>query len=202
MDFIGLIASARRDQGHCRCIECCNQLLFRPMEMQDFIGLYGTKTDEELLRLSLRSEQLTMEASSALTSELARRGINSTERLATFRDEEARQKVEDDKNLGTLFLIHPYGIGRKRFGEAEYVFSSETGIERFKTTVFIVLFWFPLIPTGTYMVERNRKFLATNVLILEKLSLDWEQVVKVWVVAAVSILGLSWVVKILHGLLY
>ena len=33
-------------------------------------------------------------------------------------------------------------------------------MERFKTTVFVVLFWLPLIPSGTYLVERKREFLS------------------------------------------
>jgi hypothetical protein len=167
------------------------------MEIQDLAKEYQSKTDEELLRLELVSEQLTPEANVALANELARRRINATDRLNAFREEEAQSQVEQDRNPGRLFLVHPWGIGRKRFGKAEYVYSSETSMERFKTTVFVMLFWFPLIPSGTYLVERRRKFLSNEMTFLEKLPLDWEQVLKVWVVAAGSLLALIWIFKLL-----
>ena len=83
-----------------------------------------------------------------------------------------------------------------RFGTANRVYDPGTDIERFKTTIFILLLCFPLIPTGTYLVERNRA-LPDKVTGLEKLPLDWEQVLKVWVVAAGSILGFIWLIKII-----
>ncbi len=68
-------------------------------------------------------------------------------------------------------------------------------MERFTTTVFVVFFYFPLVPTGTYLAERERGFFANPITFLEKLPLDWEQVLKVWVVAAGSLLALIWVFK-------
>ncbi len=47
------------------------------MLIQDIARAYETKTDEELLQLATESEQLTLEAHSALTTELARRRIDS-----------------------------------------------------------------------------------------------------------------------------
>lgn len=85
--------------------------------------------------------------------------------------------------------MHPYGIGRKRFGKADRIFNPETGRERFKTTVFIVLLWFPLIPTGTFLVERKRRFLSSPITFVERLPLDWEQVLKVWIVVAAMLLA-------------
>jgi hypothetical protein len=57
------------------------------MQIQELIKSYETKTDEELLHLAAISEQLTPEAHSALTSELARRRIAVTERLEAHIDE-------------------------------------------------------------------------------------------------------------------
>jgi hypothetical protein len=51
------------------------------MQIQDLIKSYETKTDEELLRLAASSGQLTPEANSALTGELAKRRIDVTKRL-------------------------------------------------------------------------------------------------------------------------
>jgi hypothetical protein len=57
------------------------------MQIQDLTKSYQTKTDEELLHLAASSEQLTPEAHSALTSELARRRIDLTGGLEAHADE-------------------------------------------------------------------------------------------------------------------
>jgi hypothetical protein len=82
------------------------------------------------------------------------------------------------------------------------VYNPETGTERFRTTVFVVLFWLPLIPTGTFLVERERAFLSNQFTVLKRLPVDWEQVLKVWVVASASLLALIWIFKLLPRLLY
>ena len=171
------------------------------MEFQELAEEYQRKTDEELLRLALDPAQLTPEASSILNDELSKRRIN-TERLGTFGAEEEQRQEEERNDTGKLFVIHPYGIGRKRFGRAERVYNPETGMERFRTTVFVVLFWFPLIPTGTFLVERERAFLSNQMTVLKRLPLDWEQVLKVWVVVSGSLLALIWIFKLLPRLLY
>ena len=172
------------------------------MERQDLVHEYQAKTDEELLRLAFDPGQLTPEASSVLNDELALRGINSAERLNAFRDEEEQFKEEQSRDIGKLFVVHLYGIGRKRFGKAERTYDRETGKERFKTTVFVVLFWLPLIPTGTFLVERERAFLSNEMTVLKRLPLDWEQVLKVWVVAAGTLLAVIWAFKLLPRLLF
>jgi hypothetical protein len=172
------------------------------VEIQDLAGQYGSRTDEELLRLALDPEQLTPEANAVLNDELARRRINNAEQLLTFREQEEQPNEEQSRNTGKLFVIHPYGIGRKRFGKGGCIYSPETGMERFKTTVFVVLFWFPLIPTGTFLVERERRFLPNQMIVLEKLDLDWEQVLKVWVVASATLLALIWALKLFPRLLF
>jgi hypothetical protein len=139
------------------------------MDIQELAQEYESKSDEELLRLAVQVEELTPEAATALNGELAKRQI-SAENLKTFRQQEQERKAQLEKNPGSLFFLHPSGIGRKRFGRAECAYDAETRIERFKTTVFIVLFWIPLIPTGTYRVERKREFLSGEFTILEKLA--------------------------------
>jgi len=172
------------------------------VELQQLAEEYQRKTDEELLRLALDPTQLTPEASSILNDELSRRRLNTTERLGVFRVAEEQRKEEQRNDAGKLFVIHPYGLGRKRFGKAEHVYDAETGMERFKTTVFIVVFWLPLIPTGTFFVERKREFLSDQMTVLKRLTLDWEQVLKVWVVASAGLLALIWILKLLPRLLY
>ena len=143
-----------RVRGHgCLC-KSPSKASIRCLETGDFAEEYRSKTDEELLRLALDPEQLIPEANAALNGELSRRQINNTERLRAFRGEEEHRKEEQNRNPGKLFVVHPYGIGRKRFGKAERIYNPETGMERFKTTVFVVFLWLPLIPTGTFLVEK------------------------------------------------
>lgn len=165
------------------------------MNIQELGEEYRDKTDKELLRLALTREQLTPEANVALTGELVRRRIESEAHLDAAQQEEQERKAENDRSLGTLGFFPLFGVGRMRFGKGSYVYDSETGLERFKTTVFVVLFCFPLIPTGTYLVERKR-VLPDDVTGLEKLRLDGEQVLKVWVIAAGSILAFIWLIKL------
>jgi hypothetical protein len=169
------------------------------MNIQELGEQYREKTDEELLRLALGREQLTPEASLALTGELARRGIASEARLEVARKDEQERKAENERSLGTLGVFHLFGVGRIRLGNADPVYNPETGLERFRTTVFIVLFCFPLIPTGTYLVERKRGYFPDDLTVLEKLRLDWEQILKIWVVAAGSILAFIWLIKIVSS---
>jgi len=165
------------------------------MNVQELGEEYRHKTNKELLRLALAPEQLTPEAQVALTTELGARGIDGDANLEAARREEEERKAENDRELGTLGFVIPVGVGRMRFGRASRAYDPETGIERFKTTIFIVLLCFPLIPTGTYLVERKR-VLPDELTGIEKLPIDWEQVLRVWVVAAGSILGFIWLIKI------
>jgi hypothetical protein len=167
------------------------------MQIEELSREYQIKTDDELLRLALDPQQLTPEANFALTNELAKRRIHSTERLSVFREEEERRKMEVNRNPGALFFIPHFGVGRKRLGKADYSYRSETGMEQFKTTVFVVLFWLLLIPTGTYRVERKRGFLSNEMTFMEKLPLDWMQVFRVWIVAAVILIALIWGLSLL-----
>src|SRR5438445_6383162 len=168
------------------------------MEIQDLARQYQSMTDEELLRLELASEELTAEATVALRGELAKRQINGTDRLSAFREEETQRETEQASDPGRLFSI--YSIGRSRFRKSRYDYNSKTGMERFTTTVFIVVFYFPLIPTGTYLAERKRGFFSNPITFLERLPLDWEQVLKVWVVAAGSLFIFIWICRFLPWL--
>ena len=76
------------------------------MQIQDLIKSYETKTDEELQRLAASSEQLTPEAHSALTGELARRRIDVTECLEAHIDEGERGRT---RRLS--LASHPSGVG-------------------------------------------------------------------------------------------
>jgi hypothetical protein len=158
------------------------------MELQDLAREYQNRTDDELLRLAFEPADLTPEANTALNIELSKRRLNQLERLEAFRHDELQCKEEPAKDPGKLGVIH--GIGRKRFGKANYNYNSETGFEQFRTTIFIVLFWIPLIPTGTFRVERKREWISRDIIVIERLPLDWEQILKVWIVAAGGVFAL------------
>ena len=64
------------------------------MHIEDLANQYLSKSDEELLQLATVSEQLTSEAQSALTNELAKRRISLAECPKVFRDEGNQPKLE------------------------------------------------------------------------------------------------------------
>lgn len=169
------------------------------MEIQELGEQYRTKSDDELLRLAVTPADLTPEASIMLSNELSRRGINTAERLAPFREEEKKRQEEASKHTGSLFIIHPFGLGHYRFGKADRVYDPASGLERFQTTIFIVLFWLPLIPTGTFVIEKKRSFFSQRFTVLRRVPLDWRQVRRVWGVTLGALLG---VILALAVLLY
>src|SRR5579863_237844 len=57
------------------------------MQIQDFVKVYETKSDEELLQLAAAREQLTSEARLALQSELSRRQISVAEHFGASQDD-------------------------------------------------------------------------------------------------------------------
>ena len=85
-----------------------------------------------------------------------------------------------------------------RFGKANCVCNSEIDVERCQTTIFIVFLCFPLLPTGTYLVEKKRA-LPDRLTGPEKLPLGWEQILRVWVVAAGAILALIWLIELVSS---
>jgi hypothetical protein len=66
-------------------------------------------------------------------------------------------------------------------------------METFDTTVFILFFWLPMIPTASYRVTRRKEFLSGEFAVLERLPLQWEQVLTIWIVASSLVLAVIWV---------
>jgi len=172
------------------------------MEIDDLAQSYKEKSDDQLLRLALDPSDLTDEARLALSAELHTRGIDNPSQMAAFRLEEERSKEEQSKQIGHLGVYHRFGLGRLRFCKFDYKFDSESGLEQFVTTVFVVLLWLPLIPIGTYRIQRRRAFFSTPITVLERLPLNWEQVLTVWVVTMGALLVVIWVFKLLPRILY
>ncbi|HLV86508.1 MAG TPA: hypothetical protein VKV39_05985 [Candidatus Sulfotelmatobacter sp.] len=168
------------------------------MRTEDIARSFQGKTNEELLRIALHIGQLSPETTSILRAELARRRLDDPERVNSTRLEDARRRAEEANDPGTLFFFSRLGFGRIRFGKAEYTYDAETHLEKFKTTLFWVLFWFPLIPSGTCRVERRRKFFSRKIRSWEKLPLDWKQVLRVWMAATAIIFGLMLLVTLVR----
>lgn len=171
------------------------------MQRFNFPKEYESKTDEELLRLALVSDQLTEDANQALSAVLRSRGIATEERKREFQQEEAKAERRRARNVGQLGFLHFCGIGRQRYGKSNYLFNPVSRMEKFTTTIFVVLFWLPVVPTGTYRVQRKKQLFLSDMIVLEKLPLDWTQVLGVWAVTAISLLGLTLTVKFLPSLL-
>lgn len=131
------------------------------MQIQDFAKEYETKTDEELLLLTIDPSQLTDEANLALSIELRKRALSSKE-LTQFKKQENERKQKEKSDIGRLWWAWRFGIGRQRFCKGNYQFDPSSGIEEFATTVFILIFWMPLIPVGTYRVRRSKKSLSSQ----------------------------------------
>jgi hypothetical protein len=141
---------------------------------------YGAKTDDELLRLALEAGCLTPEAGLALSGELRKRQLDSPARLTEFSKEQSYYKHLDDIDIHlTSSLLHTRGIGKRAYGRFNVEIRGTS--EEYDTTVFAVVFFFPLVPMGTYRFSREQGLKQFKV--LDKKLLNWPQVALVWLKA-------------------
>lgn len=151
------------------------------LQVQDFLRNYENRSDEELLRLELERDQLTPDATLALASELSRRGLTGGEKLREFREEEDDRRKALERDTGTL--VNPWiwrGFGRWRFCKWDRKPADQPGFEEFTTTVFVIAFGIPLVPTGTFRMRCRKGFGGGRMHVIERLPLNWAQVVMVW----------------------
>lgn len=166
------------------------------LQFRDFAKEYSGRLDEDLLRLVLVSSDLTDEARLALTSELTRRGL-SEQQVREFEMEETERKQQLESETGKLFFLPHYGIGRNRFCKGDCVFDEVSGFEEFTTTIFVILFWIPLVPTGTFRVRRTKRFmLGSEMEVLRRLPMNWGQVAVVWSLTIFILLGILTALKL------
>lgn len=64
------------------------------MKVEEFAESYESRTDEDLLRLALHPEQLTPEATIALTNQLAKRRLGKPEQLKDFENQKNSVNVK------------------------------------------------------------------------------------------------------------
>ena len=161
------------------------------MDVQELAEEYRHKRQEELIRLAVDKEQLTEEARSALQAELSIRRVSSDE-ISQYRVESERSHRKEERREA---LKKFKARGRRWYGKANPTYDQETQLERFTTTVFLHWLGFPLIPLGTFRVRKKRSIWSSPIPI-QRLPLDWEQILKVWVTAAAIVLFITWAVKI------
>jgi hypothetical protein len=156
---------------------------------------YRHRTDDELLRLLSDQQDLTAEARVALRSEMASRNLSDRD-ISEFLEEERQANLQEERDAehGKLQRIKYRYL---HYGKADREYDPATNLERYSTTFYNAILLFPLIPMGTYRVERRRSWLG-RITILKKLPLDWEQVLKSWIVAAASLLILIWIWKLIN----
>jgi hypothetical protein len=80
------------------------------MDTHDLVQAYQSKTDEELLQLAADPEQLTPEAQSALTSELAKRRLDGLQHLKFEREIES-EALRQTATRGTVSRNNPHATG-------------------------------------------------------------------------------------------
>lgn len=152
------------------------------MQIQDFIREYETKSNQELLLLAIDPSQLADEANSALWLELHKRRLGSRE-IQNFQEQQRKQQKKGERQVGELWFVSHFGLGKKRIGKVNYKYYDVHKVEEFTTTIFFLVLWFPLIPVGTYRIRRQKSLFANRFSVVAKPPLDWSHVMRVWAVA-------------------
>src|SRR5271165_2673902 len=145
---------------------------------------YGRKTDDELLALAADVDALTQEVRSTLLDELKHRSLDPPSRLEQFRAEQRKHELIDEVDRAHRPTI--YGIGCRIFGRAN-VETLGTNQE-YDATIFVVVFYVPLIPLGTYRFVRTQG--GSRIEALHKTDLNWSQVAVVWAKSLAVILAI------------
>jgi hypothetical protein len=174
------------------------------VEMVNFAEAYQHLSDDEILRLAADRENLLDEARQALDGELHRRGLTAssiTEYQGDVEQAEMRQQ------LGNLPFIFPYGLGKRLFGKRSRVVDPNSKWEEFDTTLWMVIFWVPMVPIATYRVRRPlRKTAIRNPLASYKFTAvgrkdrDWRLILQTWGWFCLTVVALIGLLRILARL--
>jgi hypothetical protein len=148
---------------------------------------YSAKSDDELLSLALEANLLTDEARGALSAELRRRNLDSPEQLANFSQEQIHYKHLEDIDIGNLGLSG-HGMGRRLYGRSNVEIHGTA--EEYNSTVFAVVFFFPLVPMGAYRLLREQG--SKEFRVLAKKPVDWIEVGIVWLKALAIVAVIPW----------
>ncbi len=157
-------------------------------QIQNFEREYSSRTDDDLLRLAWAPQDLVEDARVALRTEMDRRGLKAADIDAARYEQEKQEEQLEREKADRLLQVQWSGIGFARFCKWDRIYDPDSRTEEFTTTRFFILLQFPLIPLGTYRVRRKKGFFE-KAQILEKLPLNWNQVLWVWMLALLVLLG-------------
>ncbi len=146
------------------------------MEAASLAEHYRELDDDALLRIAADRKDLTPEAAMALDAELSARRLNQSQidelvtgdRLAERR--EAR-KTAQKWSVNGLTQLHGHWHAQKKMHA-----------ELYTATSFVTIFWFPLIPIGSFKVighQGLRRWYASSK-VIERIPMDWQQVLWIW----------------------
>lgn len=121
--------------------------------------------------------------------ELNRRNLSSHGQIEASAAEEKTYKHLDEINVRNLGLSHR-GIGKKFYGKFNREFAGLR--EEYDTSLFAVVFYFPLFPMGTYRCAREQN--SGTFEIMDKKALDWGQVALVWIKALAITLAIAFAI--------
>ncbi|HEX4309843.1 MAG TPA: hypothetical protein VHZ25_07430 [Acidobacteriaceae bacterium] len=167
----------------------------------DLAREYGSRSDNDLLRLIRIEDQLTPESRAALHAELEQRGLRADRNHSTPENTDQALAAYCRTQPGAMFFVPHMGIGRSYFWKSHSTVDRSTGMEVFEATVFLVLFWVPLIPLGTWRMRRKAGVFPARCEGVDRLPLDWHQIRVVWSVAGAALFALFWGAKLLPYLM-
>jgi hypothetical protein len=139
---------------------------------------YAEMSEAELLHLAETREQLTALGRMALDTEMARRGLTEkdiTMFVAGVEQAEAQRAVD---NMG----VSHFGAGKRLIGRANCTRDALTGIEEYDTTLWALLFWFPIFPIRSLRIRKD-KASDDELQVLECRPRDWGQIFRTWLLA-------------------
>lgn len=172
--------------------------------MTDFAIEYQALADDEILRIAADRKDLVDEARQAIEMELRRRGLTTND-LEQYQAH--IEKAEMREQVGKLPFLFPYGIGKRLFGKRAHVIDQRSIWEEFDTTLWIVIFWVPLIPITTYRIRRRVTRMALldpwrpyKFIALSRRALDWRLILTTWAWFGFTVLVLVGVLMALSKL--
>ena len=153
---------------------------------------YRSLSDDEVLRIATRPQDLTDEARNLLDAELRQRSIRSHD-IDEYRALVTEFETSEAAKVAVPFTTR--GMGRKFYGKSNYQYDPISNSEEFDATSWFVFMMFPLIPLGSYRVQRqhrenwwDRIFGDNKFEVLKKLPRNWQQIVLTWIKAVLVVI--------------
>jgi hypothetical protein len=166
---------------------------------------YQQLTEDELLNIAEDRQHLTEEARLALDAELNRRRLSSSNIDSYRLQQEGANKADELKRAAPKFIFR-IGLGQKFLGKSNRQRDPSGLFEKYDSTLWFVVVWFPIFPMASYTVRRNlTKWLgivfSSEEVALERHPRNWEQILLTWIkaVALLFVLRLAFLMT-LHAL--